>query len=478
MLWIGTEVGGLNLLNRETGEFSYFQNDPSDPFSISNNEIISILEDSNGILWIGTDGGGLNKYIRETNQFIHYNSDNSKAGTLSDNVVSILFEDSNNILWIGTIEGGLNKLIRNKTNNTEVQFIVYENDPDDSTTISDNSVLSIYEDHEGSLWIGTNYGLNRFNPETEVFIRYFADKDNTESLSSNIIWSIYQDSNGIFWIGTGRGLNKYNITSDAFYIYNEQDGLSNNVVYGILEDSDGFLWMSTESGLSKFNPETEVFKNYGFNELHNLTFFEGAYFKNQDGEMFFGGMQGFNIFEPENIKDNLLAPQIIITDLQIFNNSIPIGLYNESRTILEKTISETEQIDLSYKDAVFSFEFAALDYTNPELNQYAYKMEGFDKEWNYIGTRRIAVYTNLPAGTYIFRVKGSNNDGMWNEDGYSIRVTMTPPPWQTWWAYTLYAIALVLTILIYVRYRTKLQARKIKIQKKQLEQERLVTERL
>ncbi len=290
--------------------------------------------------------------------------------------------------------------------------------------------------------------------------------------------SIIQDNKGFLWIGTDNGLNMYNEDSKLFNPYKEEDGLPNDVIHGILEDKSGLLWLSTENGLSKFNPEPEIFKNYGYNELHNLTFYEGTYFKNQYGEIFFGGMHGLNAFDPEKIKENLLAPQMQITDLKIFNNSVPIGLYIDERIILGKDISETEEINLLFSDTVFSFEFTALDFTNPIKNQYAYKMEGFDKEWNYIGTRRIATYTNLPAGNYVFRVKGSNNNGVWNEEGYSIRINMTPPPWQTWLAYTLYVITLVLIIFIFVRYRLKLLVSRIKQQNNELKQERLVTERL
>lgn len=270
-------------------------------------------------------------------------------------------------------------------------------------------------------------------------------------------------------------MNKFEGDSESFIRYSEEDGLPNNVIHGILEDNKGNLWLSTNRGLSKFNPQKETFINYRKeNGLQSYEFNLGAYYKGRNGEMFFGGVNGFNAFYPDSVKTNTHIPPIVITDFQIFNKSIQHG----EESVLRKSITAAEKIKLSYKDRVISFAFASLSYNFPELNQYAYMMEGFDRDWNYIGNRHFATFTNLPAGNYTFRVKGSNNEGIWNEDGASIKLSVTPPPWKTWWAYALYVIVMVCLVYVYVRYKTKVQARELERQRRELEQERLVSERL
>ena len=265
-------------------------------------------------------------------------------------------------------------------------------------------------------------------------------------MSHNIVISIYEDQSGWLWFGTlGGGLNRFDREQEAFICYREKNGLPSNIIYGILEDERGHLWLSTNKGLSKFDPVTETFKNYDARDgLQSNQFGEGAYHKSRSGEMFFGGINGFNAFHPDSIKDNSHLPPIVITDFQIFNKSVPLKRDSlEESTgsfLLDKHISETEAITLSYRESVFSFEFAALHFSAPEKNKYAYMMEGFDAAWNHVGNRRLATYTNLDPGDYVFRVKGSNKDGIWNEAGASIKITITPPWWKTWWSYAFYAM--------------------------------------
>jgi len=245
-------------------------------------------------------------------------------------------------------------------------------------------------------------------------------------LSNDYIFSIDEDSSGVVWIGTwGGGLNRFDRPSGTFKHYTEKDGLSNNSVYGMLEDDDGNLWLSTNYGLSKFNPKTETFKNYSREDgLQNNEFNGGSFFKSKSGEMFFGGIDGLNSFYPEEIKDNPYIPAVVVTAFLTLNEKVE----------LDRPISEMEELIISHKDYVFSFEFAALDFTTPVKNMYAYKMEGLDEDWIFTGSeKRFATYTTLAPGKYTFRVKGSNNDGVWNEQGAAIRVTITPPLWQTWW---------------------------------------------
>ena len=465
-IWIGT-VGGLNKFDRAKEQFSQYQHDANDPNSLSDNYIRSIYEDKSGTLWIGTYDG-FNKFDREKEHFSHYQHDPNDPNSLSYGSVSSIYEDKSGILWIGTIYGGLNKFDREKEH-----FSHYQHDPDDPTSLSNNDVRLIYEDPDepGVLWIGTLGGLNKFDREKETFKHYKHDPGNPRSLSHNSVWSFYEDRSGVFWIGTPGGLNQFDRASESFKHYREKDGLPNDVINGILEDDQGHLWLSTNKGLAKLNPESEIFRNYDVSDgLQSNEFNAGAHCKSRSGELFFGGINGFNAFYPDSIKDNPHVPPIVVTDFQIFNKSVPIfkgdspGERPDS-LFLDKHITETNEIILSYQESVFSFEFAALSYALPERNQYAYMMEGFDGDWVYSDNRRFATYTNLDPGDYIFRIKGSNKDGVWNEAGTSIRITITPPFWQTWWFRILVAVsALALAFGWYRRRIGYIEAQKQKLE--------------
>jgi ligand-binding sensor domain-containing protein/two-component sensor histidine kinase len=458
-LWIGTRGGGLNRFDRETKQFIHDYHNPADPSSLSHDDIRSIYEDRRGELWIGTADGGLNRFDRETGQFLHYQHDPDDPQSLSHNRVDAICEDRAGELWIGTY-GGLNHFDRD----TE-QFIRYQHDPNDPQSLSHDNVTTIYKDQAGGLWIGTRGGgLNHFDRETEQFHYYQNDPDDSQSLSNNNILSIYEDQSGVLWIGTrGGGLNKFDRTNETFTHYREKEGLPNDVVYGILEDKQGNLWLSTNVGLSKFNPRTETFKNYDVSDgLQGNEFNTGAYCKGRDGMMFFGGFNGFNAFYPENITDNPYIPPVVITDFQLFNKPVSTG----EDSPLQKSISETEALTLSYEDFIFSFEFAALSYIAPEKNRYAYMMEGFEEDWNYVDSRRrFVTYTNLEPGRYVFRVKASNNDGVWNDTGTSIAIFITPPFWKTWWFRILAVLCLVGAAFVMHKMRMKY----IESQKKRLE---------
>jgi DNA-binding NtrC family response regulator/ligand-binding sensor domain-containing protein len=484
LLWIGVD-GGVDLFDREKDEFIHYQNDPHDPNSLSHNWVWALHEDSSGILWIGTFGGGLNKFVpsgtkRATLNFIHYRHDPEDPNSLSDDKVISMYQDRFGTLWIGTESGGLNELVPpaqslsgSDSEGSPLAFIRYQHDPNDPYSLSHNRVKTIYEDRRGVVWIGTwGGGFNRLvqgdnEGSFTTFIRYQHDPENPNSLSSNDILSIREachDSTGVLWIGTGGGgLNKFDPENDTFIHYGEKDGLPNEVIYGILEDDQGYLWLSTNRGLSKFNPRTEMFKNYDMGDgLQSNEFNGNAYYKSKGGEMYFGGVNGFNVFYPENIKDNPYIPPVVITDFQIFNESVDVN----GDAPLRKHITETEEITLSYRDNVFSLEFAALDYANPEKNQYKYMMEGFDEDWINPGARRFVTYTNLDPGEYIFRVKGANNDGIWNEEGASVKIIITPPFWQTWWFRTLVILSILLSA--YTWYNRRIN--KIETKKKELEE--------
>ena len=427
-LWLGTNAGGLNRFDQKTETFTHYQHDPADPNSLSSNIMYEIFVDRAGVIWIGTFGGGLNRFDWETRTFTHYRHNPDDPHSLSDDGIMSIYEDQSGILWVGTWTGGLNRFDRN----TET-FRRYQHDPDNPSSLSHNNVLSINEDQTGALWIGTmNGGLNRFDRNTETFRRYQHDPDNPSSLSNNGIVTIYKDRANALWIGTNSGgLNKFDRTRGQFLHYGEKDGLPSESVRGILEDEHGNLWLSTAQGLSKFNPQTETFKNYDASDgLQSDQFNYSSHYKSRNGQMFFGGPKGFNAFYPDHIKDNPYIPPVVITDFQLSNKPVPIG----GDSVLKQSIVETDHLLLSYLDRVISFKFAALNYQSPEKNRYRYKMEGFEDDWNEVdSTRRFTTYTNLDPGQYVFRVIGSNNDGVWNEEGTSIKITVTPPWWRTFW---------------------------------------------
>jgi DNA-binding NtrC family response regulator/ligand-binding sensor domain-containing protein len=498
LFWIGTD-GGLDLFDREQERFIHYHAKPQDAHSLSHDWIREIYEDSSGILWIGTYGGGLNKLILPMRRdgvgvsidakssdltFTHYRHDPENPNSLSDDLVLSVYQDRSGTLWIGTETGGLNELVQSDSGNenegSHATFIHHQHDPNNPNSLSHNFVKSIFEDSKGMLWIGTiGRGLNRLvtpapssisgdnNESSPTFIRYQHDPENPNSLSSNDILAICEtryDGNGFLWIGTGGGgLNKFDLANETFTHYREKDGLPNETIYGILEDNQGFLWLSTNKGLSKFDPETETFRNYDMDDgLQSNEFNGGAYYGSKSGQMYFGGVNGFNVFNPEDIKDNPYIPPVVITDFQIFNESVGIS----GNTPLRKHITETEEITLSYKDNVFSFEFAALSYANPEKNRFKYIMDGFDEDWIDSGTRRFVTYTNLDPGQYIFRVTGTNNDGIWSEEGVSLRIIITPPFWQTWWLRTLVILSVLL--LAYTLYKRRVS--KLETKKRQLEE--------
>ncbi len=425
--WIGTDGGGLNKYDRNTGKSQYYKHNPEDPHSISSNFVLSVLEDKDHHLWVGTWQGGLNKFDRKTNTFSHYTHTPDDPASMNVRNAWTLLEDSKDNFWICTIFGGLNLMDRKHET-----FTHYMHDDAVPGSLSLNNLHHILEDSKKNLWIGTDGGgLERFNPETRNFTHYSSSDHDARSLSNNNVHYLFEDSRGNLWIGTNGGLNLYDSINNSFTLYLQKDGLPDDAIQGILEDDKGFLWLSTNKGISRFDPVHETFTNYDIGDgLQGNDFLHGSCYKTKDGKMYFGGPNGFNVFHPDSIRTSSFIPPVVITDFQISNKSVGIA---EKGSPLRQQISQTEELTLSYEHSVFTFEFSALNYFHPEKNQYAYKMEGFEDEWNYVGIKRSATYTNLDPGTYTFRVKASNNDGVWNEKGTSIRIIITPPFWHTWW---------------------------------------------
>ena len=459
-IWIGTLGGGLNLFDRKNKTFTVFKNNPNDKKTISENQINTIFKDSEGILWIGSRDG-LNIYNYKTNSFRVIKHNPNNPNSISNNWINIIFEDRNKNIWIGTEGGGLNKYDK-----TTKSFKKYVHDENSSNSITDNRVRAILEDHKGILWIGTMNGLSKLNTKNDEQVQFYHNPDKSNSLNSNIILTIYEDNLNQIWIGTANGISKLDPKTNNFKNYTTKDGLPNNVVYGILNDKNGNFWISTNHGISKFNRETEVFKNHdSYDGLPSNEFNSGAYLKLTTGEMLFGGTNGFSIFNPDSIKYNDYKPPLLITDFKLFNKSIKAGEKFNNRLILENTIYESDEIELTYKENIFTFEFNAFNYVSPENNRYAYMLEGLEEEWNYVKNRRFATYSTLPTGNYVFKVKASNNDGVWNDTPVSIKITITPPYWATWQFRVLLAIFVIL--LTYLFYRIRI--RNIKLQNKILE---------
>jgi serine phosphatase RsbU (regulator of sigma subunit)/ligand-binding sensor domain-containing protein len=452
-LWVGTRDRGFARIDRKTGESVHYGNDPSDPRNLRGRYVrcLYAAPSEPGILWVGVDGIGVIKFGMEAGQALkHYRHDPLDPHSLSSDRVYTVYEDRSGVLWVGTRFGGLNRFDREKE-----RFTRYRNDPNNPKTLSNDYLYDILEDRRGGFWIGTFAGgLNRMDRQTGTFTAFRHQPGRADTISSNCILCIHEDGSGTIWLGTGGGgLSKLQRDSGAFKNYGAKEGLPNAVIYGILEDDNHNLWLSTNNGLCRFNTNNESVKNYTDREgLQSNEFNGGSYFRSpRTGEMFFGGINGFNAFYPERIKDNTYAPPVVITAFRKFNREV----------ILEHPITEVEEITLSYRDYVFSFEFAALDFTVPGKNQYAYMMKGLDEDWIRTGAwNRIATYTTLKPGEYEFLVKGSNNDGTWNDAGKSIKVIITPPYWQTWWFELLAVLAgLAVVVWLYKRRTRRLFSR-------------------
>ena len=431
--WIGTRTGGLNKFDYSKKKFTFYNNNPSNANTIISNSIQSLLEDRSGNIWIGTFSSGLDVLNPQTGVFTHYTNNPSNPNSLSDNRVYSLVEDKAGNIWIGTYGGGLNKLDRATGDFLRFQF--KENDP---ASISSNATWSLELDDENNLWIGTfGGGVNVLNLNNQKFTYYKNNPDDSTTIADDNIIRIYKDRKGNMWVGTTKGLSRYSKENKTFKNYDEKDGLANNFIYGILEDKEGSLWISTNNGISKFNPEKETFKNYYVQDgLQGNEFNQNAFAKDyKTGRLLFGGPNGFNIFNPDDVKENSYVPPVVYTNYIRYNSDD-----EEGKPIFERGISARDSILLTYKDNIVTLQFAALSYYNNSQNRYRYKLEGFNDNWIQLGNNNTVTFTNLSSGEYNLRVIGSNNDGIWNEDGASLFIEVTPPWWRTNIAYAVYVI--------------------------------------
>jgi signal transduction histidine kinase/streptogramin lyase len=460
IVWIGTDGGGLNCWDKKTNKFTYYKHDPRNAKTLGSDVVNAILEDRDGQLWI-CNGEFLSKLNKQTGEFIHYNSVEKKFEGDQPQILSIT-EDHDGVIWLGA---DIRVISFDKKNGKFLRY--YYHDEADTTTICDYGAMTIFADTRNNIWIGHgSKGTDRLNKQTDIITHYKHDPNDAASISANTVNSFYEDSKGNLWLATqGGGLCHFSYQTGKFTSYTDKKGLPNNSVYSILEDIKNHLWLGTANGLSRFDPVAKKFINYDEKDgLVGRMFGAGirdrpAHYKGKDGVLYFGGPNGFNFFYPEQIKaDNTLAP-VVITQFKLFDSLI-------------KGANESKEIVLKHDENYFSFEFSSLSYANAEKNQYAYQLEGVDKGWVNSGTRHYTSYTNVAPGTYTFKVKATNSDGIWNEEGVSFKVIIRPPWWRTWWAYIIYGLLLVAVGISIYRYQKQrvIRTEREKAQKKELEQ--------
>jgi len=455
--WVGTSGGGLNYFNINDKSVKHYIHSENELNSISSNAIRSLVIDNQKKLWIGTNGNGLDVFDKKTQTFTHFKHDENDSLSLSSNFIHTLNVVDNGNIIIGTRKG-LNKYDFQTQTFERIIFI----NKHVSSLIS-NSIWSFLEDSKGNYWIGTQKGLVLYNPQNSTYKYFLNSKNDNTSISHNYIKSIYEDSKGNIWIGTFVGLNLYLPQSETFKHFSKKEGLSNEVIYGVLEDEENNLWMSTNDGINRFNPNTNAFTWFSVEDgLQGNEFNTGAYHKGSSGKMYFGGINGFNTFYPQLIKENTFVPTVILTEFLLFNKPISIN----NTTVLDQSISEIKEIVLKHDDYIFGFEFSALNFRQPIKNQFAYKLEGFDKDWTYTDYKyRRATYTNIPPGDYTFKVLASNDDGYWNKESVDVNIQILPPWWLTWWAKALYGIIPFLLFLSIYKVRiTVLKNKKINLE--------------
>ena len=490
IIWLGTYQGGVNKFDPNLALFNLKRSSPFDPKGLTSPVVTSFVEYKKGKIFVGTDGGGLNLFDRNSGMFEHLEI-KSKID-YSGNPLSILALelDSRGQLWIGTYQNGL--FCYDPINKTYKQFLAGGKE----TELSQNDVFFIKEDSKGLIWVGTNgNGVNVYNPETDLFTRYGThsvvpmllpsngfmraiseDKNGNvwlasngtgiavferisekfkvynkanSSLSNDVVLSLLHDNKGNLWAGTnGGGLNLFNARTGKFANFNETNGLANGIVFKVLEGRDGLIWLSTDKGISSFNPVTQKIKNFGRpNGVQDSPFVLGSGISTADGELYFGGQDGFNYFSPSSLPTNAILPSVLLTELKVANNVVSPG---ESSPIAEQ-IGFAKEIHLNYGQN-FSISYTALNYTAPQQNHYAYRLVGLEEEWNYVESEKTAYYTNLDPGDYIFQVRSSNNEGIWSKEITSVAIHIHPPFYRTTYAYVFYFV-LVGASLLAVRQR-------------------------
>ncbi len=455
-LYVGTD-DGLLFHNRQTNSFKRYLHTKKDSRSLSSEYTSAVLVDkANAFVWVGSFSSGLDRYNIKKNVFEHFTA-GTMPSNLSSNSIYALLEDRQGNIWIGTDQGGVN-VFNVKTG----RFRNFKKGGSPGASVSDNSIQALYEDKKGDLWLGGySDGVSIYHPNTR---RFSYINTHNSGLNNDIISCFYEDKAGNMWIGTMEGgLNCLDKRTGKIWTYTEENGLVNNTVNYITGDEHGFIWLSTLKGITRFDPNTRTSRNFDErNGLKTAEFNFGSGTRLRDGKVVFGSINGYNIISPTELRFNKHAPPVVITGFSIFNRPVEVSTPHSP---LKRHISSTKEITLSYKQSVFSLEFAALDFSVPQENEYMYKLVGFDAGWQHNGTKRSVTYTNLEPGNYTFIVKGANNDNVWNNKGTQLNIVITPPYWMTWWFRT--SLLLIGTGLIYGI--STLRFRYIKQQRTQLE---------
>ena len=465
-LWVGTFAGGVNIAKRNSEAIRTYRSVPGDATSLSVNSVLGFAQDSIGNVWVATDGGGVNRFDVASGRFTRFTSKNS---ALNMDAVLAVAAEPNGVIWLGTWAGGITRFDPSANS-----FTAYTSK---NTNLPDDNIFSMHVDRRGRVWVGSWHeglllfdratrsftkfpigkvgagqseiwhieelrdgrlalgtresGMRVFDPDTRQMISFDADGKPETSLSSNEVRAIRETEPGVLWVGTAEGLDRVELATKAVTHFTRNDGINATSISGIVTDAEGNLWLSSDQGVTRFNPTLK--KGQQFTKADGLMgrdFNPRSYFRTRTGALLFGGNEGFSVIQPHQLAQNTRVPPVVLTGFQLMNKPVAIGAKDSP---LQTAIGETKTLTLSHKHSVFTFEFAALDFTSPAKNQYAYKLDGFDREWRDVGTQRTAVYTNLAPGKYTFHVKGSNNDGVWNEQGASLDIVITPPFWASWW---------------------------------------------
>lgn len=456
-IWVGS-FKGLNYINTKNGLVKKFFNQQGNPNSLSDNNIMSLLEDQSGKIWIGTFHSGVNIYDPASGNFKTFTYDINDDKSISNNGVTSIFKDSKGNIWLGTWWG------LNRFDNKTQKFFRYFHDQNNPNSIPHDLIWTIFEDSKGMMWFGTDGGgVSEYNPNTNHFTNFNRDSSALH-ISENRVFVIFESKDGHIWFGTNNGLNEYDRTTGKITIYTDANGLPGNLINSIREDNKGFIWIASDKGLSKLDRRKNSFTNYSKrNGLNELDFIQNSSAKAKDGTLYFGCRSGLMYFHPDSIKDESVSAPLVFTDFKIFNQSVPIS--KDGSTVLTESITGKKILHIPYKASVITLEFALLDYYNVKRNRFSYKLVGFDTEWNDVGSRNSATYTNLPPGEYNFIVRATNNVVQNKGSEASIKIIIEPAFYQTW----IFRIAVAAFVLGVTFLTMHMRTKKIKKQNKDLE---------
>jgi signal transduction histidine kinase/ligand-binding sensor domain-containing protein/DNA-binding response OmpR family regulator len=473
-IWVGTDGGGLDKFNPRSGVFTHHKQERGGKKGISGNYVLAVTQDEQGKLWIGTWGNGMTVMDPATGKCDYFNKDASGGHKLSGNNVYNLLQSHDNKIWLSIFGGGLD--CYDKKTNTIKYYNLDLNNP---KSISSNYIYSLFEDSKGRLWVGTSDGgLDLMDRASNTFT-VFQHDEKRNSISNNGVTDIFEDSKGKLWLSTLSGLDLFDPETKHFTVFTKKDGLASDITYAIRKDGQGKLWISTNNGLSQLDPKTGKFKNFTTEDgLQGDEFKAHSALKASNGKLYFGGINGFNSFYPEQISEPASLSPVVLTGMQVYNKPLTIAKDSHDPSPLKQDIADTKSITLSYKQSMLSFEFASLDFGSAAKKVYAYKLENFDTEWIDVGSRNTASYTNLPPGEYTFKVKCRVNDGLWSPVTDTLKITIVPPYWLTWWFKLLAAGCVAGAIYGIFKYRVRVMALQKQVLEKQVRERTELLEKL